>query len=129
MKTCTLAGVALCITTLGCHGDEPKLDEDGCWVDGEEAYVATLEASCEAGIHCHPELDSSTTVQSCIDYDMQFLEERRESMCFDGCAVQSCLDRIAEYREACGGLTAVYDACYDETFYDGLEKECVQRPW
>lgn len=31
-------------------------------------------------------------------------------------------------RATCSDAHLIY-YCYDETFCDGLEKECVQRPW
>ena len=116
------------ILPAACNGDEPKVDENGCWLDAEEAYIAVLEASCDASVHCSPGADSGPTVETCVTNGLDAMEQYRQELCFDGCAMRTCLDRQAEFMESCSDEVDL-SYCYEETFHYGIDKACGERPW
>ena len=120
--------MTLLMLLFACQGDEPKIDENGCWLDGEEAFRAYVEAACPAERTCSPDEVSDDDVEHCIADNMALMSHYRESLCFDGCTVEACLDAWRQYTETCEDYGNA-GICFEETFYDGLRKECVQRPW
>ena len=120
--------MTLLMLMFACQGDEPKIDENGCWLDGEEAYLAEIELSCLSAHVCHPDEFTEADVETCKEDAILWMPHYRESLCFDGCAVEACLEAWRQYNATCEDYINV-GICYEETFYDGLRKECVQRPW
>ena len=120
--------MTLLMLLFACQGDEPKIDENGCWLDGEEAFIAFTEVSCAAPRVCDPNGVPQDEVDDCVYRSMEDMGRFRESLCFDGCAMDACLATWERYTETCEDYSQV-SYCYEETFYDGLRKECVQRPW
>ena len=120
--------MTLLMLLFACQGDEPKIDENGCWLDGEEASLAILELSCQSAHICDPENYTEADVQQCHADNLEMMSYYRESLCFDGCTVDACLEAWRQYNATCENYSAT-GVCFEETFYDGLRKECVQRPW
>lgn len=101
-------------------GCDPMRDRDGCWKDGDEAFIAMCEAGCTLKASC-TEYNTAEFSSDQEYYDAcvlgcssaQYIAQVQEAYCFDGCLVDNCLELTASYAETC-----------DEAEHERLLEQC-----
>ena len=102
---------------------DPLRDRDGCWKDGDEAFIAYCEAGCAMKASC-TDYNSEEFASDQEYYDAcvaeyassQSIAHAREAFCFDACLVDNCVELIVAYAETCA------DADY-ERFMEGCNED------
>ena len=98
--------VVLAVLALACGKKEEdtagiQKDDRGCWLDGEQAWMALAEYTCSPTCLTDGTVWSEDDYQYCMDVMRDNADKLRERTCFDGCGVPACILALEDYQHSC----------------------------
>lgn len=120
-----LGWLMLVVVVASCRSDGPRVDANGCWDDGEEAFEAWVIAVCDWNMACD---DVHASHEACVEelHTNAVEFEWRTQTCFDGCVMDACLDESAT---AVGDCELSMPSCTQAFESPVPGRECAQVGW